>query len=99
MEFSEMLTLNFLQRELERLSINRTYFRLLVAYKNMLRAVEDRCISTIYSLVLINKGNLSFTSLASLKRHDTLARDYLRSSYHFSEIFLENKSLPMVPPE
>jgi hypothetical protein len=74
--------------------LNKFCLRLLVAYKNMLRAVEDRCISTIYSLLQLSRGKLPVLYVASFKRHDTLARDYLRTAIHFSAAFITaNKSL------
>ncbi|XP_059469153.1 uncharacterized protein LOC132192927 [Neocloeon triangulifer] len=71
-------------------------WRYLVAYKNMLRAIEDRCIATIYGLFFLATGKMSISSLASLKRHDTLASDYLRAAYHFST---RPTPLPIVPDE
>ncbi|CAB3381553.1 Hypothetical predicted protein [Cloeon dipterum] len=69
-------------------------WRYMVSYKNMLRAIEDRCLATIYCLFLLGSGELSVSSMASLKRHDTLARDYLRAAIHF---LTQPNTLPDIP--
>lgn len=75
------------------------FLRLLIAYKNVIRATEDRCLASVYIILLVGKGSLSFSSMASLKRHDTLARDYLKASFYFFEVHLKQQNYPQVPIE
>ncbi|KAF4519256.1 hypothetical protein B566_EDAN002144 [Ephemera danica] len=56
----------------------------LIAYKNMLRAVENFSLTMVYGMFYLGKGQLELESFAAFVRHDALARDYLRAAHHFA---------------
>lgn len=59
-------------------------FRLLIAYKYIVRVVEHVTISMVYGLQRYSEGELSVQGLISYVEHDTLAREYFGAIHHFA---------------
>lgn len=65
-------------------------FRLLIAYKNILCAVENFSIATVYGLYYFGRGRLGLESFSMYVHYDSLAQDYLVATQHFSLIIHED---------
>ncbi|XP_069680414.1 uncharacterized protein [Periplaneta americana] len=65
-------------------------WRLLIAYKNILCAVENFSIASVYGLYYFVKGNLGLESFSMFVRYDSLAQDYLAATQHFSLVIYED---------
>lgn len=63
--------------------------RLLIAYKNMICAVENFSIATVYGLYYFGRGNLGTGSFSMFVRYDSLAQNYFTATQHFSLIIYE----------
>ncbi|ODN05186.1 Atrial natriuretic peptide receptor 1, partial [Orchesella cincta] len=61
-----------------------TSFRVLIAYKNIIRCIENYSISMIYGLYYFGKGKLSQSSYNKYIQYDSLAADYLNATKSFS---------------
>lgn len=64
-------------------------FRLLIAYKNIICAVENFSIATVYGLYYFGRGGLGLESFSMFVHYDSLAQDYLMATQHFSLIIHE----------
>lgn len=67
-------------------------FRLLVAYKSIICAVENFSIATVYGLYYYGRGKLGLESFSMFVHYDSLAQDYLVAIQHFSLIIHEEYS-------
>ena len=56
----------------------------LIAYMNIIRAVENYSISMVYGLYYYGKGYISNVSFIQFIRFDSLAEDYLNATKSFS---------------
>jgi hypothetical protein len=63
--------------------------RLLIAYKNIICAVENFSIATVYGLYYFGRGNLGTDSFSMFVRYDSLAQNYFSATQHFSLIIYE----------
>ena len=59
-------------------------FRLLIAYKNVLNAVDNLSIANVYGFMYFGQGALAASTLGTYVRHDTLGHEFLTASQHFS---------------
>ncbi|XP_046596117.1 uncharacterized protein [Neodiprion pinetum] len=75
-----------LERISERIGSTATgnVWRLLIAYKYIMRSVEHVTISVIFGLQKYTEGQLSNQGLTSYVEHDTLAREYFEAIHHFA---------------
>jgi len=65
------------------------FHRLLIAYKNIICAVENFSIATVYGLYYFGRGRLGLESFSMFVHHDSLAQDYFMATQHFSLIIHE----------
>ncbi|XP_048508691.1 uncharacterized protein LOC105686199 isoform X2 [Athalia rosae] len=63
-------------------------WRLLIAYKYIIRAVEHITVTMVYGLQKYSEGQLGIQELTSFVEHDTLAREYFGAIHHFAPGFL-----------
>ena len=59
-------------------------YRLLIAYKFLIRCIENFSIAIVYGLYYFGKGHLSQDSYIKYVRYDSLAQDYLNATQQFS---------------
>ncbi|XP_015606851.1 guanylate cyclase 2G isoform X2 [Cephus cinctus] len=59
-------------------------WRLMIAYKYILQAIEHLTISIVYGLQKYSSGHLLIPGLMSYVEHDTLAHEYLNAINHFA---------------
>lgn len=64
-------------------------YRFLIAYKNIIYAVENFSIATVYGLYYFGRGKLGLESFSMFVHYDSLAQDYLTATQHFSLIIYE----------
>ncbi|KDR12137.1 Atrial natriuretic peptide receptor B [Zootermopsis nevadensis] len=64
-------------------------WRFLIAYKNIICAVENFSIATVYGLYYFGRGQLGLESFSMFVRYDSLAQDYLTATQHFSLVIYE----------
>ncbi|PNF15831.1 hypothetical protein B7P43_G09889 [Cryptotermes secundus] len=64
-------------------------WRLLIAYKNIICAVENFSIATVYGLYYFGRGNLGTESFSMFVRYDSLAQNYFTATQHFSLVIYE----------
>jgi hypothetical protein len=62
---------------------------LLIAYKNIVCAVENFSIATVYGLYYFGRGNLGTESFSMFVRYDSLAQNYFMAIQHFSLLIYE----------
>jgi hypothetical protein len=63
---------------------------LLIAYKNIICAVENFSIATVYGLYYFGRGRLGLESFSMFVRYDSLAQDYLMATQHFLLVIYED---------
>ncbi|CAG7827522.1 unnamed protein product [Allacma fusca] len=63
---------------------NTGLWKSLVAYKNMMKTIENFSISLVYGFYYYCRGHLSNRSLARYVRYDSLAEEYLNTTMYFS---------------
>ncbi|KAK4018594.1 hypothetical protein OUZ56_000641 [Daphnia magna] len=59
-------------------------WRLLIAFKFVIRSIENFSIAIVYGLYYFGKGHLSLENYARFIRYDSLAQDYLNATQQFS---------------
>lgn len=65
-------------------SILPLFYRVLIAYKNIIRCIENYSISMIYGMYYFGKGMLTQSSYNKFIQFDSLAADYLNATKSFS---------------
>jgi len=58
-------------------------WRYLIAYKNLLRAIENIGIAVVYGIRYYGKGSITHDNYVQFIRHDTLGFEYLEQSKNF----------------
>ena len=64
--------------------------RLLIAYKYVIRCIENFSISIVYGLYFFGKGHLNQENYARFVQYDALAQDYLNATQQFSSTSSES---------
>ncbi|KAJ9577047.1 hypothetical protein L9F63_006395, partial [Diploptera punctata] len=80
--------LNHLAQIIRDTSVTRVW-RLLIAYKNILCALENFSIATVYGLYYFGRGKLGLENFANFVRYDSLAQDYLVATQRLLLVILE----------
>ena len=65
-------------------------FSYLISFKNLLRAIENIGIVSVYGIEYLTTGNLTKENFIKYVEHDTLIWEYLNSSVHLAP-YLEEK--------
>ena len=65
-------------------------FRYLISFKNLLRAIENIGIVSVYGIKYLTVGNVTQDNFIKYVEHDTLIWEYLNSSIHLAP-YLEEK--------
>jgi len=65
-------------------------WRYLISFKNLLRAIENIGIVSVYGIRYLTTGNVTQQNFIKYVEHDTLIWDYLNSSIHLAP-YLEEK--------
>ena len=60
------------------------YFRYLIAFKNLLRAIENIGIVSVYGIKYLTTGKVTQENFIKYVEHDTLIWEYLNSSIHLA---------------
>ena len=65
-------------------------FRYLISFKNLLRAIENIGIVSVYGIKYLTTGKVTQENFIKYVEHDTLIWEYLNSSVHLAP-YLEDK--------
>ena len=88
-EFINNIILDHLDDEIK--STNRSgVWRYLISFKNLLRAIENIGIVSVYGIKYLTTGNVTQENFIKYVEHDTLIWEYLNSSIHLAP-YLEEK--------
>lgn len=88
-EFINDIILDHLDDEIK--STNRSgVWRYLISFKNLLRAIENIGIVSVYGIKYLTVGNVTQDNFIKYVEHDTLIWEYLNSSIHLAP-YLEEK--------
>ena len=60
------------------------FFRYLIAFKNLLRAIENIGIVSVYGIKYFTTGKVTQENFIKYVEHDTLIWEYLNSSIHLA---------------
>lgn len=66
------------------------FCRYLISFKNLLRAIENIGIVSVYGIKYLTTGNVTQENFIKYVEHDTLIWEYLNSSIHLAP-YLEEK--------
>ncbi|QQP41908.1 Uncharacterized protein FKW44_016410, partial [Caligus rogercresseyi] len=88
-EFINDIILDHLDDEIK--STNKSgVWRYLISFKNLLRAIENIGIVSVYGIKYLTTGNVTQENFIKYVEHDTLIWEYLNSSVHLAP-YLEEK--------
>ncbi|GLH12245.1 Atrial natriuretic peptide receptor 1 [Gryllus bimaculatus] len=62
---------------------NSGVWRLLIAFKNILRAIENMGIAVVYGINYFGRGSLKTNNYINYVRHEALGSDLLNSSFTY----------------
>ena len=87
-EFINNIILDHLDDEIK--STNKSgVWRYLISFKNLLRAIENIGIVSVYGIKYLTMGNVTQENFIKYVEHDTLIWEYLNSSIHLAPYLQE----------
>ena len=72
------------------INLHIIFFRYLISFKNLLRAIENIGIVSVYGIKYLTTGKVTQENFIKYVEHDTLIWEYLNSSVHLAP-YLEDK--------